>query len=175
MVRPAVVSRIGVCRTTADRSGREMFAGLLTSRLVFLDAVGSDPTKPRKIPGALLVCWPLCPLQPASPAFAGRGQGGEVGESCGARHAPQCHGPGRLDAQFLLCEYASRWRPLDCAHRLLLLPAPRPHPPPWSWHRAVLNAHGLQPVEVGLHPAGMPARACMLAGVALCSRAATAR
>ena len=83
VVRPAVVSRIGVCRTTADRSGREMFAGLLTSRLVFLDAVGSDPTKPRKIPGALLVRWRLCPLQPA--AASGRGEGGEVGERCGAR------------------------------------------------------------------------------------------
>ena len=29
-----------------------MFAGLLSSKLVFLDAIGSDPTKPRKIPGA---------------------------------------------------------------------------------------------------------------------------
>ena len=28
-----------------------MFAGLLSSKLVFLDAIGSDPTQPRKIPG----------------------------------------------------------------------------------------------------------------------------
>ena len=28
-----------------------VFMRLMTTRLVFLDAIGSDPTKPRKIPG----------------------------------------------------------------------------------------------------------------------------
>jgi hypothetical protein len=33
-----------------------MFAGLLSTKLVFLDAIGSDPTQPRKIPGAGAHC-----------------------------------------------------------------------------------------------------------------------
>ena len=38
-----------------------MFAGLLSSKLVFLDAIGSDPTQPRKIPGARAKAACPCP------------------------------------------------------------------------------------------------------------------
>lgn len=92
VVRPAVISRIGVCRTTtADRSGREMFAGLLTSRLVFLDAVGSDPTKPRKIPGALLVRWRLCPLRQRQ--LLGVAREGKLASAAERGSVPRCAVP----------------------------------------------------------------------------------
>jgi hypothetical protein len=44
-----------------------MFAGLLTSKLIYLDAIGSDPTKPRKIPGICRVYTP--PTRTASSYF----------------------------------------------------------------------------------------------------------
>ena len=152
-----------------------MFAGLLTSRLVFLDAVGSDPTKPRKIPGALLVRWRLCPLRRGS-LWAWRGRGSwRALRSAAACRAPQCPGPGRLDAQFLLCQYASNWRPLDYAHRLLRLP-----PPPTPPTALVLAQSRIRCTRASTRRSRatssryVRARDRVLAGVGLCSRAATA-
>ena len=48
-------SRAIIAGCARGKEGR-MFAGLLSTKLVFLDAIGSDPTQPRKIPGAGAHC-----------------------------------------------------------------------------------------------------------------------
>ena len=142
-----------------------MFAGLLSSKLVFLDAIGSDPTKPRKIPGATgraCVCHSLArvPLPgPGSNTWHGQRYlaASRRCEGLAARGVVRT-----VPAAAAPCATAAQRETFRRAARVLPL---RFHPnsarssrPPARVCRALLHAHGLQPFQVGLHPAGNDGR-----------------